>query len=48
MKKFAANKIKIISSLNQKGYQLKVKIPFEIFGINPQPEEDTPVHLDLV
>lgn len=43
--KFAANKIKIISSLNQKGYQLKVKIPFEIFGINPQPEEDTPVHL---
>ncbi len=44
--KFAVNKIKIISALNSKGYQLKIKIPFEIFGINPQPiDEESSVHL---
>lgn len=38
--KFAVNRIKIVSSLHRTGYQLKIKIPFDVFGINLYPTEE--------
>lgn len=38
--KASANKIKIVSSLYDGGYKLKVKIPLEIFNVDLTPETD--------
>lgn len=37
--KLSVKKIRSVSSLTKSGYNLKIKIPFEVFGYNPAPAE---------
>lgn len=38
--KLAVNRIKIVTTLNKSGYNLKLKIPFEVFGIDLYPADE--------
>ena len=37
----SVKKIRSVSTLTKSGYNLKIKIPFEVFGFNPAPPDGT-------
>ncbi len=41
----SANKVKAVSTLNSKGYSLKIKIPYEVLGIDLTPEDENTASL---